>query len=122
MAKRIIAADDVDFSMMALESTLESICASAGIDIDFEKVEDGAALVQRVLSQKYDLVFTDFNMPFMDGLDAIKRIREEDRKVPIYIVTTDDIERQALDSGATGYINKRHLFDGIKKAVENHLV
>jgi CheY-like chemotaxis protein len=58
-----------------------------------------------------DLIFTDINMPNMDGLELIKRCKEDERlkNIPIVIITTEDrVEDRdrALELGATGFVTK----------------
>ncbi len=58
--------------------------------------------------QSYSFVFTDYHIPIMDGLEAVRAIREFDSRVPIYLMSADD----AVDttcSGATGYIHKPNI-------------
>ncbi len=61
----------------------------------------------------YDIIFMDHMMPFMDGAEATKRIREMDssyaKNVPVVALTANAIkgvEKQLLDSGMSDYISK----------------
>ena len=58
-----------------------------------------------------DLIFTDINMPNMDGLEFIKRCKEDEmyKDIPIIVITTEDgVEdrQRALELGATGFVSK----------------
>jgi DNA-binding NarL/FixJ family response regulator len=56
-----------------------------------------------------DLILIDLHMPGMSGVEAIKRIRVDNREVPIGVLTmfdTLDYVQSALDAGASGYLAK----------------
>ena len=60
---------------------------------------------------KYDLIITDINMPIMDGLKLIKRVRTDERhkNVPIIVISTENSvedRQRAMTLGATAYITK----------------
>jgi CheY-like chemotaxis protein len=77
-----------------------------------------------VIGSNYDLVFTDNQMTQVHGLLAIRKIREQDQETPIYMVSSSKVGKQAVEFGATGYVDKqdRSTFrHGIEAAVEKHL-
>ena len=59
----------------------------------FQIVEanDGVDGLKKLSAQKFDLIVTDINMPIMDGLKLVKRIRSDEthKDVPIIIITTE---------------------------------
>lgn len=73
---------------------------------------------------KIDLIITDINMPKMNGLDMLDKIKEISPFIPMVITTAhNDVNflHRAIDIGVTGYINKpidvRKLLDTVKKNV-----
>ena len=75
------------------------------------EAEDGIDGLRKLAARKFDIVLTDINMPIMDGLKLVKRVRTDPvhKDVPIVIITTEtaaeDRER-ALQLGANAYITK----------------
>jgi two-component system, chemotaxis family, chemotaxis protein CheY len=75
------------------------------------EADDGVDGLKKLAAQKFDIVITDINMPIMDGLKLVKRIRSDavHRDVPIMIITTEGAEedrQRALQLGANSYITK----------------
>ena len=57
----------------------------------------------------FTLMFVDWNMPNMDGLSFVKRIREKDKATPIIMVTTEAEKARVLDAiraGVNNYVMK----------------
>ena len=70
---------------------------------------DGIEGLEKALSQKYDVIICDINMPNMDGLAFTTKYREINDLTPIIVLTTQeqDIHRQkALEAGANLYLVK----------------
>ncbi|WP_368239108.1 hybrid sensor histidine kinase/response regulator [Candidatus Uabimicrobium amorphum] len=57
---------------------------------DIDIVENGEEAIQKTVTKKYDLIFIDFHMPVMDGLEASKIIHERGNR-PIIILLTADV-------------------------------
>ncbi|MBX7083391.1 MAG: response regulator [Nannocystaceae bacterium] len=75
------------------------------------EADDGVDALRRIASTKFDIIITDINMPILDGLKLVKRLRADEayRDVPIIIITTEGAEedrQRALALGATAYITK----------------
>ncbi len=68
-----------------------------------------------------DIILTDINMPEMDGLTMIKRIRETNKNIPILIISAfDDKENllEAINIGGNGFIQKPIDVDVLYKKLE----
>ena len=83
---------------------------------------DGAEALVRLRENKVELIMCDINMPVMDGLELLERIKEEQLAVgvPIVMVTTEGSEpqvRQAILAGARGYIRKPFSVEHIESKV-----
>ena len=75
------------------------------------EADDGVDGLRKLASARFDIVITDINMPIMDGLKLVKRIRSDaiHRDVPIVIITTEGAEedrQRALQLGANVYITQ----------------
>jgi two-component system chemotaxis response regulator CheY len=72
---------------------------------------DGVDGLKKISAEKFDMIFTDINMPVMDGLKLISLVREDasHRGVPIVVITTEGAQedrQRALALGANDYITK----------------
>jgi two-component system chemotaxis response regulator CheY len=79
--------------------------------IKLYEAASGLEALDTLMETTIDLIFTDINMPNMDGLELIKRCKEDERlkNIPIVVITTEDrIEdrERALEIGATGFVTK----------------
>jgi len=103
----ILSAEDNDVNQMVLEHTLSEQ------DVPFLIVNNGKEAVEAWQQLSPRLILMDISMPVMNGLDAIKQIREYERakarRVPIVALTAHalngDRERM-LEAGADYYVTK----------------
>jgi CheY-like chemotaxis protein len=92
-----------------------------------DTADNGQIAVEKFMSQAYDLILMDMQMPVMDGYTATREIRrrereEERKRTPIIALTAhalkEDIQK-SLDAGCDAHltkpINKRHLLDAIRE-------
>ena len=75
------------------------------------EADDGLDALKKLSSMHFDIIITDINMPIMDGLKLVKRVRSDERykEIPIVIITTEGGEadrKRALALGANAYITK----------------
>ena len=75
------------------------------------EADDGINGLKKLATGRFDLIITDINMPIMDGLKLVKRVRMDERHkdTPVIVITTEgsseDRER-AMALGASAYITK----------------
>ncbi len=88
-------------------------------------VEDGVAALQALQNRSYDLVFMDCMMPVMDGLEATRRIRFEEKRTgdhqPIVAMTANALsgdEALCLEAGMDSYLAKPFQRTEVNLAIE----
>jgi two-component system, chemotaxis family, chemotaxis protein CheY len=75
------------------------------------EADDGVDGLRKLAAARYDIILTDINMPIMDGLKLVKRVRSDPihKDTPIVIITTEgagEDRQRALQLGANAYITK----------------
>ena len=81
---------------------------------------DGVEAVAKTRTLHPDVVLMDLVMPRIDGVEAIRQIREDDATVPIIVLTSfaeDDKVFPAIKAGATGYLMKDVSPQDLAKAI-----
>jgi DNA-binding NarL/FixJ family response regulator len=120
MAIKILLYDDN-------EALRESVKAMINDEPDFEMVAgiSNAETVATDIDQlKPDVILMDIDMPGVNGVEAVRRIRMTDQQKPIIMLTVfDDNENifNAICAGASGYILKRYASMEIPMAIRNVL-
>ena len=76
-----------------------------------DEAEDGAAALNKLRTDKYDFVVSDWNMPNMTGIDLLKNIRADAnlKHLPVLMITAEAKKEniiEAAQNGASGYIVK----------------
>ena len=72
--RRVLLAEDHPTNRRVVQLILEAI------DVDLTCVEDGAAAIEAAATQTFDLILMDMQMPVMDGLTAVRAIREREER------------------------------------------
>ena len=103
--KCVLAVDDSVMMRELVSATLQS----AGYDV--ATAEDGNRAYDVAQTRQFDLVISDVNMPSMDGIGLVARLRAcpAYRLVPIVMLTTEssqEMKQRARAAGATGWIVK----------------
>ena len=82
-----------------------------GSGFEVVTAENGLNAMEKLGAETFQLVLTDLNMPFMDGIEFLKTMKSNPgtSHIPALMLTTetDEEERQrALQAGADGYLSK----------------
>ena len=112
---RVLLVDD-DASVRLFIKTL---IASMGAEVVGEgsNGREGVELFDKLTP---DFVFLDINMPVMDGIAALKAIRERSHQVGIVMLTahgTVDVVQYCLDAGANYHIRKDSPVDQLRREI-----
>jgi DNA-binding NarL/FixJ family response regulator len=115
---RLLIADDHAIFAEALKVLLEKTYSVVGV------VADGRAMVSEAAKLKPEVIVVDIGMPFLNGLDAARRVREKapDTKF-IFLTMQDDpnLAAAALELGAIAFVLKHSGAQELLKAIDHVL-
>lgn len=77
--------------------------------IAVETETSATAALDRVGTEDFDCIVSDYRMPEMDGLELLEAVREVDSEIPFFLFTAaaDEATRDAaLSAGVTGFVQK----------------
>jgi two-component system chemotaxis response regulator CheY len=116
---RALIVDDSSVMRKIIERSLRQ----AGLDsLVVLEAGSGTEGLEVLRSKQVDLILSDINMPSMDGLEFLRELRAQNLApgVPVVMITTESSEehvKQAILSGAQGYIRKPFTAEQVKERV-----
>ncbi|MFT3984909.1 MAG: response regulator [Lachnospiraceae bacterium] len=116
MAKNILICDDAAFMRMMIKDIL----TKNGYNVAGE-AENGARAIERYNELKPDLVLMDITMPEMDGIQALKKIKENDSSALVIMCSAMGQQAMVIESiqaGAKDFIVKPFQADRVIEAVK----
>ena len=116
MGKNILICDDAAFMRMMIKDIL----SKNGYNVVGE-AENGAIAVEKYAELKPDLVLMDITMPEMDGIQALKKIRESDANSSVIMCSAMGQQAMVIESiqaGAKDFIVKPFQADRVLEAVK----
>jgi two-component system, NarL family, invasion response regulator UvrY len=114
---KILIADDHAIVRKGLKQILLEEYPSAVIG----EVADTEGLLAEVISNSWNIVVCDMNMPGRSGLDALNQIKQVAPDIPVLIMSMypeDQYALRVLKAGAAGYLEKETIHDDIIKAIQ----
>ncbi len=121
---RILLAEDMEINQLVASRLLKELGHSVRV------VGDGRAAVQALEKESFDLVFMDIQMPVLDGVQAMRRIREREaaafppRYTPIVAMTAHALKgdrEKYLEAGMDGYVAKPVVQESLARVMEDVL-
>ena len=120
MKKKVLIVDDSAIVRRVLSKILERL------NLEIDTAKDGEEAVEKALSNRYDLITVDIEMPGKNGIQVIKEVMEKNptRILVISAYTTEDAELtlEALDNGALGFITKPSKIGTSVQQIEREII
>lgn len=106
----------------AMQQKIARIYLEKGEGYEFLTANNGKEGVETARMQQPDLILLDFEMPGMNGEEALKIIKSDDniKNIPVIMCTGNEeqgLEQKVIDMGAAGYIKKPHGFGTLKNMI-----
>jgi two-component system chemotaxis response regulator CheY len=105
----------------AIRKILQRVLRQTDLPLgEIKEAGDGNEAVDILLTRSFGLILSDINMPNMDGLQLLARIKEMPhlRDVPVIMITTEGGQGKVMEAvqlGAAGYVRKPFTADQIKE-------
>ncbi len=115
---RILLAEDNQVTRHFFKKVLEQM----GFEV--VAVQDGREAYQRANEESFDLYLLDLQMPFIDGLELCRRLRQKGVKEPIFALTAhvvEDFKHRAQEVGMDGFISKPISRQELRRILEEFL-
>jgi len=114
---KLLIADDHPIVRNGIKDIIHDISASFVID----EAEDTHEVVQKVISNDYDVIILDISMPGGGGLNALKQIKQAKPLTKVLMLSIYDDEQyinRALKAGASGYLTKSVASEELELAIK----
>jgi two-component system chemotaxis response regulator CheY len=116
---KILLVDD----SKTMRSIQKSVLGQLGYS-EIEEACDGQDALSKVGAFEPDLMLVDWNMPIMDGITFVKKIRVNDKTTPIIMVTTESEKTrviEAIKAGVNNYVVKPFTPDSLSQRINETL-
>lgn len=101
--KNILVVDDSKLNLRVAQNVLKTF------NVNVMTSTSGQECLDLCKTNKYDIILMDIMMPLMNGIETLKRIRVDDKKVPVIALTADAVEgmeEKYLKEGFNDYLSK----------------
>lgn len=101
--KNILVVDDSKLNLRVAQNVLKTF------NVNIMTSTSGQECLDLCKTNKYDIILMDIMMPLMNGIETLKRIRIDDKKVPVIALTADAVEgmeEKYLKEGFNDYLSK----------------
>lgn len=112
----------IDDSGIMRKMIMRSLDETGMAQFAYTEAEDGQDGLSKFNPRTTDIIFVDWNMPNMNGMDMVRRLRAQHPtgEVAIVMVTTEKLTgkmEEALDGGVDSFISKPFTPEGLLKRV-----
>ena len=108
----------------AIRKILQRVLKQAEVELgSVHEAGDGVEALELLRSHKVQLILSDINMPNMDGIELLGKLKSDDalKGVPVIMVSTEGSQQKVMDAvqlGASGYVKKPFTADQIKEKLK----
>ncbi len=119
MAYSILIVDD----SLPMRSVIKRTLKAAGYaNAQLLEAANGQEALGLMKNAWIDIVMTDYNMPVMNGLEFIKKLKNDElsKDIPVVVISTEGHEskiKEFMDCGAAGYITKPFTAEAIRDLI-----
>lgn len=114
----VLLADDHKIVMEGLRGLLESEFELVGL------LTNGRELLEQAPGLDPDVIVADISMPLLNGIDAVRMLREQGLRAKVVFLTMHSDQTyatRAIDAGASGYVLKHSASDELVDAIQQAL-
>ena len=119
---RVLVVDDTPTNLTVFEGLLKRT------KVKVSKADSGAMCLELTKKNKYDIIFLDHRMPIMDGIETLKRLKNDpenkNRLTPIISLTANAISgarERYMEAGFDDYLSKPIIAEKLELLMINHL-
>ena len=105
LPNRVLVVDD----SLTMRGIVRKILQASRFRIEMTEAQEGADALQKIASGKFDLVFLDYMMPGLNGVETLAEIKRHSPNLEVVIMTSNaslSIVEQARRAGAAGFLKK----------------
>lgn len=123
MAYNVLIVDDSSVLRKVIIRTINM----SGFDVgEIYQAENGADALEKLEANWVDLILADINMPVMNGVELLKRVKAHETlgSIPFLVISSDGAEsrvQEMMDLGAKDYLKKPFKPEQLKQLLENYL-
>lgn len=115
---KVLVVDDFSTMRRIVKNLLRQIGFA-----DIEEAEDGVQAYSKLKTGDYGFVVSDWNMPNLDGLGLLKKVREDEelKELPMLMVTAEAEKEKvvtAIQAGVNNYIVKPFTGEVLKDKID----
>ena len=120
MKSKVLIVDDDPFNLDLLEQELTEQ------SYVIERANDGQEGLEKVESFLPDVILLDYMMPKMNGIEVVKRLKQDERfkGIPVVLLTAKGSQKdkvEGLDAGADDYVAKPFQIDALLTKLKTYL-
>jgi two-component system, chemotaxis family, chemotaxis protein CheY len=119
----VVTALVIDDSAMMRRMIIRNLTDSGVIEFEFDEASDGVSGLEKAKTTLPDVVFVDWNMPRMTGIDFVKKFREAyGTRTPVVMITTeasmDRISQALAGGGVDAYVTKPFTVEDLQRELK----